>query len=472
MHKLVFYFLLIGNCAIAQINQFAETWKNDKDLKGAITSFCIYDVKTQSVIAEHNSQTFVVPASTLKVLTTATGLSVLGNNYRYATKIAYTGSFNIETGVLNGNIVVIGSGDPTLQSEVFYKKDTLVNKWAKQIKDFGIKEIKGKIIGDASKWERVIPGNWIWSDISNYFGAAPCGLTYKDNKFKIIFKSTLSGEKTSIVKTIPENVFSKFKFNNKVIANGSEDEAFVYGDPFGYEKEISGKIPPKKDEFEVESVYPDPALLCAEELYNALIKMNVRCNENSYESNYAKNDSLTKPTIIYTHYSPSMEKIVNATNIMSNNLYAETILRTLGNGSSYNGCEAIKKHVVSKGISTNELYITDGSGLSRANNVTTNLQAQLLAKIYQEEAIYKDFYASLPIAGKNGSMRSIGKGTYIEEKMRAKTGYINRARGYCGYLTTSTGKEISFSVLFNNYNCSASQAKTKIEKFLIALGDL
>jgi D-alanyl-D-alanine carboxypeptidase/D-alanyl-D-alanine-endopeptidase (penicillin-binding protein 4) len=89
------------------MNQFAEIWKNDKDLKGAITSFCVYDVVTQSVIAEHNSQTFVVPASTLKVLTTATGLSVLGNNYKYATKIAYTGTFNKETGVLNGDLIII-----------------------------------------------------------------------------------------------------------------------------------------------------------------------------------------------------------------------------------------------------------------------------------------------------------------------------------------------------------------------------
>jgi len=85
--------------------------------------------------------------------------------------------------------------------------------------------------------------------------------------------------------------------------------------------------------------------------------------------------------------------------------------------------------------------------------------------------IAKSFYNSLPVAGKQGSMSNIGKGTYIEGKMRAKTGYINRARGYCGYVTTKTGKEVSFSILFNNYNCSAKEAKVKIEKFLVALGE-
>jgi D-alanyl-D-alanine carboxypeptidase/D-alanyl-D-alanine-endopeptidase (penicillin-binding protein 4) len=68
-------------------------------------------------------------------------------------------------------------------------------------------------------------------------------------------------------------------------------------------------------------------------------------------------------------------------------------------------------------------------------------------------------------------MSNIGKGTYIEGKMRAKTGYINKARAYCGYVTTKTGKELAFSVIFNNYSCSAKEAKTKIEKFLIALGE-
>ena len=115
--------------------------------------------------------------------------------------------------------------------------------------------------------------------------------------------------------------------------------------------------------------------------------------------------------------------------------------------------------------------MTDGSGLARADLVTTNLQAKMLGKIQSDPAIAKSFFNSLPVAGKQGSMSNIGKGTYIEGKMRAKTGYINKARAYCGYVTTSKGKELSFSVIFNNYNCSAKDAKLKIEKFLVALGD-
>jgi D-alanyl-D-alanine carboxypeptidase/D-alanyl-D-alanine-endopeptidase (penicillin-binding protein 4) len=116
--------------------------------------------------------------------------------------------------------------------------------------------------------------------------------------------------------------------------------------------------------------------------------------------------------------------------------------------------------------------MVDGSGLSRANTITTSVQASILSKIYNDSLIYTAFNNSLPIAGKNGSMASLCKGTFAENNMRAKTGYINRARGYCGYVKTKSGKELAFSVLFNNYDCSPKEMKLKIEKLLVAMVDL
>lgn len=86
--------------------------------------------------------------------------------------------------------------------------------------------------------------------------------------------------------------------------------------------------------------------------------------------------------------------------------------------------------------------------------------------------MYKTFNASLPVAGKSGSLASLCKGSFAENNMRAKSGYITRARGYAGYVKTKAGTELAFSVLFNNYNCSPSEAKLKIEKFLEALVEL
>lgn len=471
--KPLFFLLTVFTFRLSAQLKSAENWKKDKDLKGATLAYCVLNAKTASVVAEQNSATFLIPASTLKVVTTGAALGVLGANYRYETKIFHTGNFDKASGIIHGDLIIYGSGDPTLQSEYFVKDTNQVTqKWAQILKEKGIKEIKGKIIGDASLFDRAIPANWIWGDISNYFGAAPCGLSYNDNKFKVIFCTKEAGCKADVINTIPSYLNSTITINSSVIAKGNEDEAYVYGDPFSFTKDICGRIPPNKQNYDIEAALPDPALLCAEMLYTSLSRVGIKCNKNKIESNYAKNDSIAPRQLLYTHYSPTLDKIVYFTNLRSNNHYCETLLRTLGKGNMYSGMEAVKNYWQKKGLDVSELYMTDGSGLSRANSVTASFQAHLLSKVYNDSTMYKVINPSLPVAGKSGSMSNIGKGTFLEGNMRAKTGYINRASGYCGYVKTKSGKDLAFSVLFNNYNCSAREAKIKIEKFLIELGEM
>jgi D-alanyl-D-alanine carboxypeptidase/D-alanyl-D-alanine-endopeptidase (penicillin-binding protein 4) len=143
----------------------------------------------------------------------------------------------------------------------------------------------------------------------------------------------------------------------------------------------------------------------------------------------------------------------------------------LGNGSASNGIKLVKEYWKKIGLNTEELYLVDGSGLSRENTLTTNFQANLLVKIYFDKN-YPVLLKSLPAAGKEGSMSQIGNETFIENNMQAKTGYINRVRAYCGFLKSKSGKNLAFSLIINNYNCSAKSAKNKLEKFLIELGNL
>ena len=473
MRYFFYVFLLFPVLVYSQLSSIVDTWKADKDLKSATIGYCVIDVKTSSVIAEYNSHTYLIPASTQKAITTGAALGVLGGGYRFETKLCYTGTFDKTTGILTGDLYIYGHGDPTLQSENFTKDSVqITDKWASVLKEKGLKEIKGKIIGDASYFDRIIPGNWIWGDINNYFGVAPCALSFYDNKFKILYTSKEAGSKAVVEKTFPAYLSNSITINSNVICKGTEDDAFVCGDPFSYTKDVNGKIPPNKNNFEVEAALPDPALLCAEKLFLSLTKVGVKCNQKLIQSNYKRADSTVTKTTFYSHYSPSLDRIIFFTNLKSNNHYAETILRAVGKGSMYLGIDAVKNYWQKQGLDVSELFMVDGSGLSRANTVSTNFQASLLAKIYKDSSYYKTFNASLPIAGKSGSMSNIGKGTFLENNMRAKTGYINRARGYCGYVKTKSGKELSFSVLFNNYNCSAKEAKTKIEKFLVELVEL
>jgi len=186
-----------------QMNKVLEDWKKDLDLASAGIGFCVLDAKTKSLVLEQNSQMALVPASTLKVLTTYAALSKLGQNFRFETRLFYTGTFDASSGILDGDILILGDGDPSLQSELYNNNNTLItDKWAKLIKEKGIKEIKGKVIGDASYLDCSIPDEWIWADISNYYGAIPNGLSFMDNKFKIVFQT---GIKDSEAKLIVEN---------------------------------------------------------------------------------------------------------------------------------------------------------------------------------------------------------------------------------------------------------------------------
>lgn len=454
-----------------QTSRFADEWKNDKDLKIASFGFCVLDAKTSSLVAACNPQLGLVPASTLKVVTTSAALGLLGAGYRYETRLAYTGTFNKESGVLQGDLVIVGSGDPTLQSENFTKQEPPITEtWAKLLAEKGLKRITGKVIGDASCFARGVPDTWIWADIGNYFGAVPCGLSYMDNKFRIVFDTGEPGSPATLKSMDVSYATHSISVTSSVIAKGSEDEAYVYGDPFSYTREIKGMLPPNRKSYDIEAALPDPALLCAEHLQAALQKAGIIAGAAA-AARYQRDTSQALHAF-FTHYSPTLDRIILYTNLKSNNHYAQSLLLTLGKGNAEAGKEAVKNYWKQRGLATDELFMSDGCGLSRANTVTTNFLAGLLCKMYRDSSGYGVFNRSLPLAGKEGSMSSLGKNTIIENNLRAKTGYINRARGYCGYLKTRSGRDLAFSVLINNYICSPKAAKLKLEKFLVELAEL
>lgn len=465
--------LIFRNIEYAQLNNYIEQINKDKFLRNAGIGFCVINLKNSELISEYNSHLSLIPASTLKIVTTSAAIGLLGSNFRYETTIMNTGTLNIKTGILDGDLIIIGSGDPTLQSENFKENNLMItDKWAKILKEKGLKEITGKIIADASYFERDVPDNWIWSDINNYYGASPCGISFMDNKFKLIFSTKEIGSLAKLIEVRPNYLNKKININSMVISKGTSDNAFVFGDPFSFNKDVKGTIPANKTEYEIEASLPDPALLCAEELYKSLIKIGITCDHKLIESNYKISENKSEKNLLYTHYSTTLDKIIQITNTNSNNHFCESLLITIGKGNRNEAINMIKKYWQQKGLNVEELFMVDGCGLSRANTITTNFQANLLSKIYYDSVGYKIINKSLPVSGVNGSMANIGKGSIIENNMRAKTGYIDRVRGYTGYVVSKSGKNLAFSILFNNYNCSAKEAKNKIEDFLIEVGKL
>ena len=356
MKNYLFLFIFVCFNLTAQLELLKQNWATDIDLKNASYGFCVLNAKTAEPIAEYNAHLALIPASTLKIATTSAALYLLGVNYRYETKIYITGTLDKNSGILKGNILIVGSGDPSLQSEYFTKDNSsLSDKWAKVIKEKGITEIQGNIIADASCFERSVPNNWIWEDISNYFGATACGLSFMDNKFKLSYTSKEKGSSATLISTSPNYLNSTYAIQSAVIAQGSEDEAYVYGDPFSFTRMVSGSIPPNKTNYEVEAALPDPALLCAEQLYTALKALGIKCGNTAAQSHYNKKQKDDSQQLLYTHYSPTLEKLVYYTNLKSNNHYCESILLTLGKGERAAGLLAVKNYWQNRGLNGDEL---------------------------------------------------------------------------------------------------------------------
>lgn len=463
------------------IEDILKSYQADKDLQHAQISFCVMEAATGKTLKEYQSNMAMIPASTLKIVTTSAALGILGKNYTYKTNVYLTENPDAATGICNGDLLIKGSGDPSFNSSYFYSSDSVfLGTFIKKLKAKGIKKIKGTVKADASCFDNSIPGSWIWSDIGNYFGAGANGLSYRDNKFSLFYSTAEAGSAASLVRIRPDYFEKNMSVQSSVKAYGTEDDAFVYGDPNGYTRKVSGTIPPNQKNYEVEAQMPDPALYFGSSLLLELNKQALLATKDSKALvNETPDAFVYKPELlVHTHVSPTLEKIVFYTNTKSNNHYAESLLKTIGaaktgkQGTTDNGIDAVEAYWKERGVDVSGLHMSDGSGLSRANTLTTKLQATILSKISRDSLLYPAFNASLPVAGKSGSMASLCRGTFAENNMRAKTGYINRARGYCGYVKTKSGKELAFSVLFNNYDCSPKEAKLKIEKLLVALVDL
>jgi D-alanyl-D-alanine carboxypeptidase/D-alanyl-D-alanine-endopeptidase (penicillin-binding protein 4) len=468
-------FVLFSLCSTAQDvklspleNLKAEIFRlqDDPDLAHGIWGLCVLDLKKDSMLADYNSNTGFVPASSLKVITTGAALSTLGENFRYETKIQYDGTLDSLNGVVYGNIYIRGSGDPTLGSKYFLKeKDSvqLMQKWTRLLIAKGIRKIEGAVIADPGAFDADgIPETWIWGDMGNYYGAGAVGLNYRDNLYSAFFKSGADGDTAHITKIFP--ALPGLQLHNTVRAGGTKDNAYIYGAPFSNIRFSLGSIPSKRTDYQVDGSMPDAAYYCAYELDSVLRMHGIRISEKPATLRALKlegKDTRRHRIVLFSEYSPRLAEIVWWTNKKSVNLYAEAILKTLalhkyGYGSEAAGTDLVASFWASKGVDVKGMYLNDGCGLSRWNSVTPRQFTGML-RVMTKDPNFKTFYRSFP---------------EHNATVVAKSGYITRVRSYTGYVTKKNGELIAFSLIANNYDCLPTDMRKKFERMLDLIGQL
>jgi serine-type D-Ala-D-Ala carboxypeptidase/endopeptidase (penicillin-binding protein 4) len=461
------------------IDNAVATFAADAQLSNAAISFYVYDIDRATIISEYNPKMSLPTASTMKLVTTATALEILGSGTKFTTKIQYDGTFDSVTGILNGNLYIKGGGDPTLGSKLYAKDSVdIMQEWVDAVLQLGIKKITGRVIGDATFFsDEFVPANWSWGDMGNYYGAGVSGLSIYDNLVRIWFKGGANVDDSTWV-TCYEPYTPDLRIENRVKTGAiTGDEVYMYGAPYASHRIVKGRIPKSAEDIEVRVSMHEPDYVCAYEFQHKLIQncVQVENSATTVRRLLLLDYNLPKERVdILKVLSPAVSSIVYWTNLISNNLYAEHLLKHIGvsrfgDGSFYSSTAAVDKFWRTKGLDMTGFYMTDGCGLARANAASAKHLVDILVYMKTKSKYKGSFESSLPVAGKTGTMRNIGKSKNLTGNLKAKTGTMTRIKSFAGYLKCDSGKNLAFSIIVNNYNCTAEEVSRKIENIMSAM---
>ncbi len=430
-----------------QIDININTVMTDPVLKNADWGFVIYDPKTRKIVNSYNETTAFVPASTTKLLTTETAMSLLGPSFRWTTQLEYSGNIN-ENGVLDGNLYIIGSGDPSLGTGKAgaARYSEIILDFTNALREKGIRRINGDIIIQTALFKdnkrETLPENIVWMDFNNYY--LPAGTTKDINprNEKLIVKSK-----------------NPFENNRQYFYISPYIHKLVFADQFdgGY---LTTKLPDA------------PAYLANN------FRLNLIRNKIPVTGKVMTKMVEVQPEarqMITAYKSPTLGAIINDTNHRSDNALAEALMRMVGfqkNGdhTPESGRAVVTEHLKNEGFDMSGLTYADGSGLSRSNKVTPMSQVKFLTSL-MEQPYYQEFFESLPTGGQTGTLKKMFFGNGYGQ-IHAKTGTLNKVKTLAGYIRTHSGKTLAFSLLINNYTGSVDQVKARMEKILEPAVDL
>ena len=459
---------LVPNTPLKVLQEDIDAILDNPDFSNANIGIEIRSCDNGEIIYRKNSNKNFIPASTLKLFTTAAALDFLGSDFSYTTNLYLDGAKN-KKGVFQGNLIIRGSGDPTIST--IYNKDPekILDAWTDKLDSFGIKSIEGDIIGDDSYFDKMNFGQgWAIDDLQYPFSAPVNALSVYENKVDfIISPGEKTGDKANVT-IVPDNDFVAFVNNIQTVnANYPSDIDATKDDKLNIIT-LTGKIPldtnAKKQDYKLSVSINNPLKfflnLLEEDIESFGIKFNGEIKDISEEEDEVSYNGLEPFCSIV---SPPLSHIIRIINSRSHNLSAEMLLKTLGKegygaGTRENGIKKIKKFAAKVGIPPDNLSIYDGSGLSRLNLLQPKYIVDLLYYIYRSDK-KEIFTASLAVPGKEGTLKRRMTQSKAEKNVVAKTGSMNNVSNIAGYVRTSDGEFFAFTIMMNNFTVPESLAQ-------------
>ncbi|WP_066425169.1 D-alanyl-D-alanine carboxypeptidase/D-alanyl-D-alanine-endopeptidase [Anabaena sp. 4-3] len=405
-----------------------------------------------------DAEKYFIPASNTKLLTTAAALLQLGADFRIRTSIYQNG---------NGVFTVIGRGDPSLN-------DTQLQSLVQQLRQKGVTQIPQLIADNSYIQGDVVNSTWQWEDIQSDYGAPVNSFILNQNivGFKLIPQTV--GKTPQLVWNEPTEVRQWLVVNRSVtVAENQPSYINISRDLTGRILRIEGQVSANSAPYLVELPVVDPDAYFLRRLRTAFNQEKINLGQTVI------GHSTTNQQELASVQSPPLGELIQETNQNSNNLFAESLLRVLGgqspvlkNQSSADiGLEAIKKNLTKLGVDPTGYQLADGSGLSRRNLISPEALVQTLQGI-AKTPVANVYRASLPVAGKNGTLASRLRNTPAEGIVQAKTGTLRGAISLSGYMNTPEYEPLVFSIMVNQSEQPASTLRQAIDEIVVLLTQL
>jgi D-alanyl-D-alanine carboxypeptidase/D-alanyl-D-alanine-endopeptidase (penicillin-binding protein 4) len=448
---------LYSYSTVSELSEQLDDIFNDTSFRNANWGVVIQSLDNGEYFYKRNEDKFFVPASNLKLFTSAAGLLLLGNDYRFSTNIFLNGYQSGST--LYGDLVIQGRGDPTISGR-FYNNDInyVFDTWIDSLLNLGITNIKGNIVGDDNLFDDIGLGNgWSWNYETDWYAAQSSAISFNDNCVDIIIYYNQKYD--SVFVSSKPSLRSVVILNNVLPAVGNEKTNIDVVRERGTNViTVTGKFRKDADTLITYATIQNPTQYTMLVFKNRLENRGIRVNGYAIDiDEYERVINYEDLDLLFISYSEKLSEIIKVINKSSQNFFAEQLLKTIGleildYGSAANGVTAIKELYTEIGLNSDNIVMVDGSGLSHMNMVTPRQVVELLKYVYSNDKVYLDFFNSLPIAGIDGSLGKRMQNTTAQNNVRAKTGYISHVRSLSGYAFTGDSEPIAFSMIANNFS--------------------
>jgi D-alanyl-D-alanine carboxypeptidase/D-alanyl-D-alanine-endopeptidase (penicillin-binding protein 4) len=437
----------------------------------AQAALVVKSLATGETLYRRNGATWLVPASTMKVLTSVAAAERLGWGYRFETRLVAMGP--IVNGTLRGDLLVVGSGDPSISPRHDARGDVFED-WARALKAHGLRHIAGHVIGDDSAVEQ--PGwgvGWAWDDLVEGYGAAYAALQYREGEVAVTIGPGMTPGAPAVLFLSP--AYHGLLVVNRAVTGpaGSEPALSLAREPGTRFLSVSGRAPLGGDGSTAVTAVANPTLYFTDELRAALVRHGIEVDGAAADiDDLSDRPRASDGRVLLVDQSPPLSEIVDVALKWSRNAHAEALLLALDAtppAAAQDALPVLRETLAGLGVPPEGYTTRDGSGLSRNDYLSADTLVATLTAAWERPHLRGALQAALPHAGRSGSLANRLKGTPAEARVWAKTGSMSNVRSLAGYVETAAGEPLVFAVLVNGFDVPAAQIDARVDEMLVAL---